>query len=109
MPPKGCALPQDHWAIFIAHYPNRWDYAQQTSVHARSKIDVAHSEIAMPLFQRDRLSEEAQRVAASYRMTNSAPEFEDDTAAQYMERNRPFFQADVAGIVRNLALRDKSA
>lgn len=58
----------------------------------------------MPLFRRDKLAPEAQRVADSFKMVNASAEFEDERAAQYMEDNRPFFAADVAVIVNDLKL-----
>jgi hypothetical protein len=61
----------------------------------------------MPLFRREKLSPEGQRVADSFKMVNSSGEFEDERAAKYMDENRPFFAADVKAIVSDLNLPRK--
>jgi len=62
----------------------------------------------MPLFRRDGLSPEAQRVLDPLRMTNSSPNFDDEKALRYMEENREHFARDVASIVRDLPVKIES-
>lgn len=62
----------------------------------------------MPLFRRDRLSPDAQRVLDSFKMVNSSPDFDDEGALRYMEENREHFARDVASIVRDLPVKIES-
>jgi hypothetical protein len=58
----------------------------------------------MPLFRRENLSPEAREVADSFNMINSSPEFDDESVAAYMDRNRAHFAADADNILSRLNL-----